>query len=115
MLVGNNFCLVIYGIFMGDKIVEILFSDLKTGPLPLNILFIQTLISTFIILITAEFLPKVFFQLYANQMVKFLLFPALFFTHYLCHFFPNFEDYGQLFEIFFKFQIRENSINIFKK
>ena len=23
MLVGNNFCLVIYGIFMGEKIVEI--------------------------------------------------------------------------------------------
>ena len=51
MLVGNNFCLVIYGIFMGEKIVEILFSNLKTEPLPLNILFIQTLISTFIILI----------------------------------------------------------------
>ena len=79
MLVGNNFCLVIYGIFMGDKIVEILFSDLKTGPLPLNILFIQTLISTFIILITAEFLPKVFFQLYANQMVKYFAFPSSFF------------------------------------
>ena len=79
MLVGNNFCLVIYGIFMGDKIVEILFSDLKTGPLPLNILFIQTLISTFIILITAEFLPKVFFQLYANQMVKFFALPSSFF------------------------------------
>ena len=79
MLVGNNFCLVIYGIFMGDKIVEILFSDLKTGPLPLNILFFQTLISTFIILITAEFLPKVFFQLYANQMVKFFALPSSFF------------------------------------
>jgi len=79
MLVGNNFCLVIYGIFMGDKIVEILFSDLKTGPLPLNILFIQTLISTFIILITAEFLPKVFFQLYANQMVKYFALPSSFF------------------------------------
>ena len=79
MLVGNNFSLVIYGIFMGDKIVEILFSDLKTGPLPLNILFIQTLISTFIILITAEFLPKVFFQLYANQMVKYFAFPSSFF------------------------------------
>ena len=76
MLVGNNFCLVIYGIFMGDKIIEILFSDLNTGPLPLNILFIQTLISTFIILITAEFLPKVFFQLYANQMVKYFAIPS---------------------------------------
>ena len=63
MLVGNNFCLVIYGIFMGDKIIQILFSELKTATLPLDILFIQTLISTFVILITAEFLPKVFFQL----------------------------------------------------
>ncbi len=79
MLVGNNFCLVIYGIFMGDKIIEILFSDLNTGPLPFNILFIQTLISTFIILITAEFLPKVFFQLYANQMVKYFALPSSFF------------------------------------
>ena len=100
---------------MGDKIVEILFSDLKTGPLPLNILFIQTLISTFIILITAEFLPKVFFQLYANQMVKFFAFPSSFLHIIYANFFSNFEDYGQFFEIFFKFQIRENSINIFKK
>jgi len=79
MLVGNNFCLVIYGIFMGDKIIQVLFSGLNTRPLPLNILFIQTLISTFIILITAEFLPKVFFQLYANQMVKYFALPSSFF------------------------------------
>ena len=84
MLVGNNFCLVIYGIFMGDKIIQILFSDLNTGPLPLNILFIQTLISTFIILITAEFLPKVFFQLYANQMVKYFALPSsIFYTFFM--------------------------------
>ncbi len=84
MLVGNNFCLVIYGIFMGDKIIQILFSNLNTGPLPLNILFIQTLISTFIILITAEFLPKVFFQLYANQMVKFFAIPSsIFYTFFM--------------------------------
>ena len=84
MLVGNNFCLVIYGIFMGNKIIQILFSDLNTGPLPLNILFIQTLISTFIILITAEFLPKVFFQLYANQMVKFFAIPSsIFYTFFM--------------------------------
>ena len=84
MLVGNNFCLVIYGIFMGDKIIQILFSDLNNGPLPLNILFIQTLISTFIILITAEFLPKVFFQLYANQMVKYFALPSfIFYTFFM--------------------------------
>ena len=84
MLVGNNFCLVIYGIFMGDKIIEILFSDLRSGHLPINILFIQTLISTFIILITAEFLPKVFFQLYANQMVKYFAIPSsIFYTFFM--------------------------------
>lgn len=84
MLVGNNFCLVIYGIFMGDKIVQILFTNLKDSPLPLDILFIQTLISTFVILITAEFLPKVFFQLYANQMVKYFALPSsVFYTFFM--------------------------------
>ncbi len=79
MLIGNNICLVIYGIFMGDKITQIIYSDLNTVPLPVNILFVQTLISTFIILITAEFLPKVFFQLYANQMIKYFALPSSFF------------------------------------
>ncbi len=84
MLVGNNFCLVIYGIFMGDKIIEILFPDFRSGHLPIDILFIQTLISTFIILITAEFLPKVFFQLYANQMVKYFAIPSsIFYTFFM--------------------------------
>ena len=79
MLVGNNICLVIYGILMGDKIIEVLFPGAYAIELPLSILFYQTLISTGIILITAEFLPKVFFQLYANQLVKFFALPAAFF------------------------------------
>ena len=84
MLVGNNFCLVIYGIFMGDKIIDILFSNLIKVPLPFDILLIQTLISTVIILITAEFLPKVFFQLYANQMIKYFALPsAIFYTFFM--------------------------------
>ena len=79
MLVGNNISLVIYGIIMGDKIIEALFPGVIGVELPLLILFYQTLISTGIILITAEFLPKVFFQLYANQLVKFFVLPAAFF------------------------------------
>ena len=79
MLVGNNISLVIYGIIMGDKIIEALFPGVIEVELPLLILFYQTLISTGIILITAEFLPKVFFQLYANQLVKFFVLPAAFF------------------------------------
>ena len=79
MLVGNNITLVIYGILMGDKIIEALFPEVIGVELPLLILFYQTLISTGIILLTAEFLPKVFFQLYANQLVRFFVFPAAFF------------------------------------
>ena len=79
MLVGNNITLVIYGILIGDKIIEVLFPEVIGVELPLLILFYQTLISTGIILLTAEFLPKVFFQLYANQLVKFFVLPAAFF------------------------------------
>ena len=39
----------------------------------------QTLVSTFIILITAEFLPKVFFQIYSLKFFKIFILPAYFF------------------------------------
>ncbi len=42
-------------------------------------LIIQTAISTLIILLTAEFLPKVFFQIYANTLVKVFALPAYLF------------------------------------
>lgn len=42
-------------------------------------LFTQTIISTLIILLTAEFLPKVFFQIYANSMLKLFAIPAYLF------------------------------------
>ena len=85
MLIGNNIALVIYGFVMGDvlvdwfqtmlptqlPIVEYLLTDLR--------LLSQTIISTLIILLTAEFLPKVFFQIYANTLLKVLAFPAYLF------------------------------------
>ena len=79
MLVGNNVALVIYGIFMGEKIIKVFFPSLLDAEPPFGNSFYQTLISTGVILITAEFLPKVFFQLYANQLVKFFALPAAFF------------------------------------
>lgn len=86
MLLGNNIVLVIYGIYMGNILVHLL-----TPPTPSSSAFVnywltgsgliltQTIISTFVILITAEFLPKVFFQIYANSILKFFALPAYIF------------------------------------
>ncbi len=80
MLVGNNIALVVYGIFAGDLIVRQLFPSYASfSSLPLHIIFYQTLISTAIILITAEFLPKVFFQIYANRFLSLFALPAFVF------------------------------------
>lgn len=80
MLVGNNIALVVYGIFMGDRILQLLVQQsYLTGSTEFLLLFYQTLISTGIILLTAEFLPKVFFQLYANIFMKIFVAPAAFF------------------------------------
>ena len=85
MLIGNNIALVIYGLYMGDFLIN-LFSALIPTKYPivdyflveLN-LFTQTIFSSIVILITAEFLPKVFFQIYSNTLVKLFAFPAYFF------------------------------------
>lgn len=80
MLVGNNISLVIYGIFMGDRILQLFFAEtLLSGAISIQIVFIQTVISTIIILITAEFLPKVFFQQFSNTLMKLLAFPTAIF------------------------------------
>ncbi|MBU2949351.1 hemolysin family protein [Tamlana agarivorans] len=85
MLIGNNIALVIYGFFMGDLLVDWFQSLVPTSYTFLDYLLTelsllsQTVISTIVILITAEFLPKVFFQIYANSLIKALAIPAYFF------------------------------------
>jgi len=82
MLIGNNIALVVYGLFMGDLLVHWFQTMLPSNFQVLNYLFTdlslltQTIISTCIILITAEFLPKVFFQIYSNSLLKILAIPA---------------------------------------
>lgn len=73
MLVGNNIALVVYGLYMGDLLMKWIPLEGFSG------LLMQTLISTIVILLTAEFLPKVFFQIYANKLVKVFAVPAYFF------------------------------------
>ena len=85
MLIGNNIALVVYGFFMGDALVNWFQTILPTSYSFIDYLFtdlsllMQTIISTIIILITAEFLPKVFFQIYSNTLIKVLAFPAYIF------------------------------------
>ena len=84
MLIGNNIALVIYGLKMGDVLVrwfQGISSDnaFLTSMLTDFQLLTQTIISTLVILITAEFLPKVFFQIYANTLLKILALPTYIF------------------------------------
>ena len=82
MLLGNSIALVIYGIFAGDRILQLFFPDtILSGEAGLVVVLYQTLISTAVILITAEFLPKVFFQLYANLAIKIFAIPVAFFYY----------------------------------
>ena len=77
MLLGNNIALVVYGLFSGKLILELLFPEIDCSKsLDFIYIFYQTIISTFVILITAEFIPKVLFQIYANRFLKYLSFPS---------------------------------------
>ncbi|MDI9256508.1 MULTISPECIES: hemolysin family protein [Flavobacterium] len=78
MLVGNNVAMVVYGFFMGDLLMRC-FTHFGLALTDLSSLLFQTVISTIIVLMTSEFLPKVFFQIYANSFLKFFALPAYFF------------------------------------
>ena len=85
MLIGNNIALVVYGLYMGELLMSIFLNieGKTTGFFHVFLtdfsLFTQTLISTLVILVTAEFLPKVLFQIYSNTLLKVLAFPAYIF------------------------------------
>lgn len=86
MLVGNNISLVIYSYYMGKFLIRILPLESYNE---FSVLLLQTIISTIVILITAEFLPKAIFRIYANEVLKIFAIPAYVF-YMLFHFFSEF-------------------------
>ncbi|MBU3662293.1 MAG: HlyC/CorC family transporter [Bacteroidetes bacterium] len=81
-LIGNNIGLVIYGIYMA-KVLDDVF--LQFFPALANyhflLFFLQSLISTLIVLVTAEFLPKVLFRINPDNILKVLALPFLVFYY----------------------------------
>lgn len=82
ILVGNNVVMVIYGIFMSGLLAQ----QLECLRLSVGVqLLVETVISTLIILVFAEFLPKTVFRLRSNLFLKIFAVPV--FLFYLL-FFP---------------------------
>lgn len=81
LLLGNNVALVVYGIFMGNLLESPIRRSLQLIPneatVEALVLLIQTLISTIIILVLAEFLPKVFFRINPNKKLEIFTIPVL--------------------------------------
>jgi len=79
LLVGNNIALVIYGILMA-RIIDIFILQ-PTGLINSELLqlIIQTLLSTGIVLVCGEFLPKTIFHINPNGMMNACALPAYLF------------------------------------
>ena len=79
MLVGNNLALVICGMESGALISEWLFdvSSWQTASQPVLVLATQTIVTTAVVLVLAEFLPKSLFHASPNLWLNVLAFPLL--------------------------------------
>ncbi|MFK8039627.1 MAG: hemolysin family protein [Crocinitomicaceae bacterium] len=67
MLLGNNIALVVYGIYMAKALAPYIVELYDNQAF---ILIFQTIISTLLVLVTAEFLPKAIFRINPNRSLS---------------------------------------------
>ena len=76
MLIGNNIALVIFGLFISRLLSPVLMPLLQSD---LAVIIVNTVISTALILLMSEFLPKTVFMISPNFFLNILSLPAMFF------------------------------------
>lgn len=76
MLIGNNIALVIYGLFFSRLLNPVLLPLLQSD---LAVLIVNTVMSTALILLMSEFLPKTVFMISPNFFLNMLSLPAMLF------------------------------------
>ncbi|MDO4185223.1 MAG: hemolysin family protein [Bacteroidales bacterium] len=77
MLVGNNIVLVVYGMLMAQVIETYWLAGVSMNQFAL--LLLETVVSTLIILVTGEFLPKTLFKINPNLMMRVFALPLFIF------------------------------------
>lgn len=78
MLIGNGLAVLVYTVFVA-RYIDLYFSQQQISiSLPVLVL-LQTFVAVLLYGCTAGWLPKVFFQIYANALIKFFAVPAYFF------------------------------------
>lgn len=109
MLVGNNIALVVYGLYMTQLLDPYFYSWTQNSIL---ILVAETLLSTFIVLLLAEFLPKAVFSLNPNRALNYFKLPLLIMYYIL--FVPTMIIIGLsegILRIFMKVNIHNETFN----
>ena len=82
LLLGNNVALVIYGIAMARMLDPMIVQALPVAwQSETLVLILQTLVATLLVLVVAEFLPKIFFRINSNNILKFFALPAAIFYY----------------------------------
>lgn len=94
LLLGNNISLVFFGLFSAQTLEPIIIESWHISNAGV-VLLLQTVLSTTVVLIIAEFLPKAFVQMNPNGYLKYTTFPmviiygVLYFPTYIILAFSN--------------------------